>query len=210
MGMRLGLDVGTNSIGWTLVDPDRGRIIDAGVRIFSNGRDPKSGESLAVDRRDARAARRRRDRYLGRRSTFLEALVRHGLMPADADEARLMASKDPYALRARALDEALTPHEVGRALFHLNQRRGFKSNRKADRKSKEGEDGKIESGAKALDAAMKDAGARTLGEFLAGRETKRVRMGGDNQTYDFYPQRRHVEAEFEAIWAAQAPYHSGR
>lgn len=162
-----------------------------------------------MDRRDARAARRRRDRYLGRRSTFLEALVRHGLMPADADEARLMASKDPYALRARALDEALTPHEVGRALFHLNQRRGFKSNRKADRKSKEGEDGKIESGAKALDAAMKDAGARTLGEFLAGRETKRVRMGGDNQTYDFYPQRRHVEAEFEAIWAAQAPYHSG-
>lgn len=209
MGTRLGVDVGTSSIGWCLVDVETGRIIDLGSRIFSDGRDPKSGASLAVDRRDARAMRRRRDRYLGRRSAFLEALIEHGLMPADADEARLVAAKDPYDLRRRALDERLEPHEIGRALFHLNQRRGFKSNRKADRKSKDGEDGKIESGAKALDAAMKEAGARTLGEFLAGRETKRVRMGGENQAYDFYPQRRHVEDEFAAIWAEQAPHHLG-
>lgn len=207
MTTRLGLDVGTSSVGWALIDTDSERLIDAGVRIFSDGRDPKSGASLAVDRRDARAARRRRDRYLGRRSAFLAALIRHELMSADADEARLIAAKDPYVLRVRALDEALTAHEVGRALFHLNQRRGFKSNRKADRKSKEGEDGKIESGAKALDVALQAAGARTLGEFLAGRETKRVRLGGENQAYDFYPQRRHVEAEFEAIWEAQAPHH---
>lgn len=207
MTARLGLDVGTNSIGWALIDTDAGRIIDLGSRIFSDGRDPKSGASLAVDRRDARAARRRRDRYLGRRSAFLEGLVRHGLMPEAADEARLLAAKDPYVLRARALDEPLTPHEIGRALFHLNQRRGFKSNRKAERGRKENEDGKIESGAKALDAAMAEAGARTLGEFLNGRTTRRVRMGGESQIYDFYPQRRHVEAEFAALWAAQAPHH---
>lgn len=205
MKTRLGLDVGTNSIGWALITEDR--IIDLGVRIFSNGRDPQSGASLAVDRRDARAARRRRDRYLGRRSAFLEMLVQHGLMPADADEARLVAAKDPYGLRVRALNEALTLHEIGRALFHLNQRRGFKSNRKAERGRKENEDGKIESGAKALDAAMAEVGARTLGEFLVGRDTKRVRMGGEHQTYDFYPQRHHVEAEFATIWAAQALHH---
>jgi len=210
MTTRLGLDVGTNSIGWALIDTDAGRIIDLGSRIFSDGRDPKSGASLAVDRRDARAARRRRDRYLGRRSAFLEALIRHGLMPEAAEEARLLAAKDPYVLRARALDEPLTPHEIGRALFHLNQRRGFKSNRKAERGRKENEDGKIESGAKALDAAMAEAGARTLGEFLNGRTTRRVRMGGESQTYDFYPQRRHVEAEFAALWAAQAPHHPAR
>lgn len=213
MKTRLGIDVGTSSIGWCLVEMDeaarRGRIIDLGSRIFSDGREPKSGESLAVARRDARAMRRRRDRYLRRRSVFLEELVRFGLMPADADEARLEAAKDPYVLRLRALDEALTPYEVGRALFHLNQRRGFKSNRKAERKTKEPKDGKIESGAKDLDAAMQANGARTLGEFLAGRGTRRVRMGGENQTYDFYPQRRHVQAEFEAIWSAQARHHPG-
>jgi CRISPR-associated endonuclease Csn1 len=203
---RLGLDIGTNSIGWCLIENDK-RIIDIGVRIFADGRDPKSGASLAVDRRAARAMRRRRDRYLGRRSAFLKALVEHGLMPADADEAKLIAEIDPYVLRARALDERLEPYEIGRALFHLNQRRGFKSNRKAERKTKDNEDGKIAGGARALDQAMAENGADTLGQFLAGRETKRVRMGGENQDYDFYPQRRHVEWEFQRIWEEQAKHH---
>jgi len=202
---RLGLDIGTNSIGWCLIEDDA-RIIDIGVRIFSDGRDPQSGTSLAVDRREARSARRRRDRYIGRRSAFLDALIAHHLMPADADEAKLIAALDPYVLRAKALDEKLEPHEIGRALFHLNQRRGFKSNRKAERKSGE-EDGKIASGARALDMAMAEDGADTLGQFLARRDVKRVRMGGENQDYDFYPQRRHVEWEFQRIWKEQAKHH---
>lgn len=205
---RLGLDVGTNSIGWCLVENDK-RIVDVGVRIFADGRDPKSGASLAVDRRAARAMRRRRDRYLGRRSAFLRTLIEHDLMPAGADEARLVAERDPYELRARALHERLDPYEIGRALFHLNQRRGFKSNRRAERKQKDGEDGKIASGARALDQAMAEAGSDTLGQFLAGRNEKRVRMHGESQQYDFYPQRRHVEYEFERIWDAQAGYHPG-
>jgi CRISPR-associated endonuclease Csn1 len=224
---RLGLDIGTNSIGWCLTEEDS-RIVDLGVRIFADGRDPKSGASLAVDRREARAMRRRRDRYLGRRSAFLEALVEHGLMPSDADEAKLLAEGKherwrntdgkfpaalPYELRARALDKRLEPYEIGRALFHLDQRRGFKSNRKAERKQKDGEDGKIASGAKALDKRMRDSGSRTLGEFLHKRllahEHARVRMGSDNQSYDFYPERRHVEDEFHEIWNAQAPHHPG-
>jgi CRISPR-associated endonuclease Csn1 len=206
MARRLGLDIGTNSIGWCLTEDDS-RIVDIGARIFSDGRDPKSGASLAVDRRDARSARRRRDRYIGRRSAFLDALVTHGLMPADADEAKEIAALDPYTLRTRALTEPLTPHEIGRALFHLNQRRGFKSNRKAERKTKDAQDGKIATAAQALDHAMADAGADTLGEFLHGLETKRVRMNGENQAYDFYPQRRHVEYEFGRIWEEQAGHH---
>ncbi len=206
---RLGLDIGTNSIGWCLVEEEgeSSRIVDIGVRIFSDGRDPKSGASLAVDRRAARAMRRRRDRYLGRRAAFLQTLKRFGLLPADESEAKVLADRDPYELRVRALDERLEPYEIGRALFHLKQRRGFKSNRKAERKSKDNEDGKIASGARALDQAMAESGAETLGQFLAGRETKRVRMGSDAQGYDFYPQRRHVEHEFDTIWERQRPHH---
>lgn len=208
---RLGLDIGTNSIGWCLVDEENGAIIDIGVRIFSDGRDPQSGTSLAVDRREARGARRRRDRYLGRRSAFFDMLVAHGLMPADTDEAKLIAEKNPYDLRARALDEQLAPHEIGRVLFHLNQRRGFKSNRKAERKSGDNEDGKIATGAQALDRAMAEAGTDTLGQFLAMRLAQglsaRVRMDSDNQGYDFYPQRRHIEYEFGRIWEEQAKFH---
>jgi CRISPR-associated endonuclease Csn1 len=203
---RLGLDIGTNSIGWCLIE-DGARIVDIGVRIFSDGRDPKSGATLAVDRRLARSMRRRRDRYLGRRSAFLRTLVELGLMSADADEARLIAERDPYDLRNRALSERLEPFEIGRALFHLNVRRGFQSNRKAERKSKPGEEGKIAGGAEALDRAMRDVGAATLGHFLAGREAKRVRLSGENQEYDFYPQRRHVEDEFDKIWKAQGEHH---
>ncbi|WP_324750070.1 type II CRISPR RNA-guided endonuclease Cas9 [Sphingomonas sp. LY54] len=203
---RLGLDIGTNSIGWCLIEGDS-KIVDIGVRIFADGRDPKSGASLAIDRRAARAMRRRRDRYLGRRSAFLRALVEHGLMPVDTVEAKLTAERDPYKLRARALHERLDPHEIGRAFFHLNQRRGFKSNRKAERRQKDNEDGKIAGGAKALDQAMAEVGADTLGQFLAGRSEKRVRMNGESQEYDFYPQRRHVEYEFARIWEAQAAHH---
>ena len=206
MATRLGLDIGTNSIGWCLYDGDT--IRDIGVRIFSDGRDPKSGASLAVDRRDARAMRRRRDRYVRRRSALLEALIETGLMPRDAEVAQALTGFDPYALRADALDKSLSPHLLGRALFHLNQRRGFKSNRKAERKAgddKEG--GKIATGAKALDMAMREAGARTYGEFLAGRDAKRVRMRAEGDGYDFYPERRHLEAEFDAIWAAQSAHH---
>lgn len=212
MVTRLGLDIGTNSIGWCLFTLDgQGKpvgIRDIGVRIFSDGRDPKSGASLAVDRRDARAMRRRRDRYVRRRSALLEALINTGLMPANAQDAKALAGCNPYALRAEALDGPLNPHQLGRVLFHMNQRRGFKSNRKAERKAgddKEG--GKIAGGAKALDLAMHEAGARTYGEFLAGRDAKRVRMLAEADGYDFYPERRHLEAEFDAIWAAQAAYH---
>ena len=218
MTMRLGLDIGTNSIGWCLYDGDS--IRDIGVRIFSDGREPSklavsgSGTPLAVKRREARGARRRRDRYIGRRSAMLRELRRHGLLPGDPEQAKALETQDPYALRVRALDEKLEPHQIGRALFHLNQRRGFKSNRKAERTSKAGEDGKIATATKLLDEEMQRMGARTLGEFLVKRDSefegaagKRVRMRADSKAYDFYPDRRHVLDEFCAIWEKQKAWH---
>jgi CRISPR-associated endonuclease Csn1 len=160
MTTRLGLDVGTNSIGWCLYDGDT--IRDMGVRIFSDGRDAKTGASLAVDRRAARAMRRRRDRYLRRRTVLLDALVEIGLMPKDRADAKRVGGLDPYPLRAKGVTEKLRAHEFGRVLFHLNQRRGFKSNRKTDRDPNE--EGKIAGGAKALDDRL---AGRTYGQFLA-------------------------------------------
>ena len=166
----LGLDLGTNSLGWAVLETygepgqsDHGRILASGARIFSQsemaGRDPQSKASLAVARREARGARRRRDRYVKRRRRLLELLAECGLMPAadDARKALVRASEDGeggdlsasiYALRTRALDAALTPHEIGRVIFHLNQRRGFKSNRKAD--SNDAEQGMIATAISAL------------------------------------------------------------
>lgn len=225
MATTLGIDLGAASLGWALLEDDR-RIIGLGVIIFSAaagaGRDPQSGAPLAEGRREARAARRRRDRFIARRSALLGKLIELGLLPGDPApghgrrrnepvpnaETRALAEVDPYDLRRRALSEALTPHEVGRAIFHLNTRRGFKSNRKADRGRNEPESGKIAIAGQALTEAM---GKRTLGQFLADRldveQPARVRMGGENQGYDFYPQRSHLEDEFDRIWLAQERHH---
>ena len=84
-----------------------------------------------MERRVARGQRRRRDRYLGRRDHLMRKLIEYGLMLADSDTRKKLEQLDPYELRAAALDRPLEPHALGRALFHLDQRRGFKSNRKA-------------------------------------------------------------------------------
>jgi hypothetical protein len=92
MTYALGLDIGTNSIGWSVIGfSAKGvadRIEDIGVRIFSDGRDPKSKTSLAVERRLKRAMRRSRDRYVRRRQALLGLLVEYGLMPLDKTERR--------------------------------------------------------------------------------------------------------------------------
>ena len=111
---RLGLDLGTNSIGWCLLDLDeRGdpvSIFKTGVRIFNDERDPKSLGSLKATRREARSARRRRDRFIQCQKFLINELVRLGLMPQDKDQRQALAFKDPYPIRKRALDEQVHAH----------------------------------------------------------------------------------------------------
>ena len=174
---RLGLDLGSNSLGWFVVDLEkRGdrfepvRLGPGGVRIFPDGRDPQSKASNAVDRRMARGARKRRDRFVQRRGDLMAALIAHGLMPKDTAARKALEGLDPYALRKNAIKDALPADHIGRALFHLNQRRGFQSNRKTDGKEKE--DGAIKQAASHLDTEMKNESAKTLGAFLAGRHLR--------------------------------------
>lgn len=227
---RLGVDLGTNSIGWAALSlgangkPDG--LLDLGVRIFSDARDPQSRESNAASRRGPRGARRNRDRYLQRREQFLRTLTETGLLPEDNATRHALERMDPWILRARALTEPLDPHEVGRALFHLQQRRGFKSNRLTDKGSDE--KGAVESGATALRDDMDAGDAATLGELKGRlRQTiaeenhslpKRARSAmplarvrshseGAKMVYDYYPMREMIEQEFDAIWQAQARHH---
>lgn len=216
MAYRLGLDLGTNSIGWCLLnlnqqgEPDR--LIRLGVRIFPDGRKPKDGTSLAVDRRLARQMRKRRDRFLRRRRRLLDALIRYGLMPADPVERKKLVTLDPYILRKRGLDESLSRAEFGRALFHLNQRRGFRSNRKVD-KGADDEAGKIRSAVTATRGLLDREKARTIGEWLARRHEQRepvrarLRGLGAKATYDLYVDRDMIAHEFDALWEKQRPNH---
>lgn len=60
------------------------------------------------------------------------ALIRHGLMPESREERKGLEIKGPYAMRARGVREGIEPCELGRALFYIDQRLGFRSDLRVD------------------------------------------------------------------------------
>lgn len=213
MPVTLGLDLGPNSVGWALVDDDEGRIVDLGVRIFPEGVDnfdTKKEKPRNEDRRLARTMRRQTRRRARRKRRVKQTLIDQDLFPAEpAEQQKLYDADDsnPYALRARALDEKISLHELGRILLHLNQRRGFKSNRKSERKGGEVKDMLAEMSE--LEQAIKASGARTYGEFL-NQKTQALDHTArelDDHLRGRHTQRDWLTEEFDLIWQAQQKHH---
>ncbi len=210
MTWRLALDMGTNSLGWAAFSLNNSGNIqhlkDSGVRIFSDGREPSSkdrvGESLAVERRIARGARRNRDRRLRRKRQLIERLIQFGLMPENKGERKTLENLDPYRLRAEALERALTPHELGRCLFHFSQRRGFLSNRKSD--GDDEEKGKIKP---KISELRKELGDRTLGQWLYNRRLDGLSTRFRGEEGDLYADRAMYVQEFDQIRKNQKEHH---
>lgn len=201
--LALGLDLGTNSIGWALIEHDSDGepcgLAVCGVRIFQDTVEAKTGIPKNQSRRAARAARRLIARRRRRKDKLLNLLVHGGLLPQNMEERQILLTDnktyEPYQLRKRAIDEKLQPFEFGRAIYHLGQRRGFQSNRKAASK----DDGDVKKAISLLSTEMQNAGARTLGEFLSTQPKKRSR----------YTDRGMYQEEFEKIWQAQQDHHPG-
>ena len=225
MSYRIGLDLGTSSIGWALIRLNENHapcaIIKTGVRIFSDGRNPNDGSSLAVTRREARGMRRRRDRLLKRKQRMMKTLIELGFFSSDDKTRQLEKNKNPYELRAKGLDDVLTPSEFARACFHINQRRGFKSNRKTDKK--ENDSGALKLAINTLRANLKEENCRTVGEWLYKRQcqglTVRARYRENKmpseqgktkiiKSYDLYIDRAMIEDEFDRLWDKQAQFNA--
>lgn len=193
----LGIDLGSSSIGWAMLndEPAEGKTnILAGVRVFPEGvdRDTRGFEkSRNEQRRQARGMRRQHQRKNQRKDSLRRALELAGLSG--------WSDEDPYELRRRGLDHGLTPAQFGRALYHLNQRRGFKSNRKAEARK---ETGPVYEGISLLSKAMAEDGARTLGEFLARRR-------GIERLRNRYLLRDMLVREFELLWEKQSHFLPG-
>ncbi|MDA1106608.1 MAG: type II CRISPR RNA-guided endonuclease Cas9 [Planctomycetota bacterium] len=199
-------------------------VLGMGVRIFAAGTDGdiKSGkdESRSVKRRGARMQRRQLERRARRSRNLFNELRRLGLLPGtglaesddmhatiDALDAQLRvkwvpggdhrkAQLLPYLLRAAAAERALEPHEVGRALFHLAQRRGFQSNRKESTKPEEDKElGPVKKGIATLQSAI---GSMTLGQYFATLDPNEHRIRSRWTARQMY------RDEFDRIQAAQA------
>lgn len=188
----LGLDLGISSVGWAILEEtyDSRKLIAWGSRIFEPGVEGTDndisagkGESRCAARRLKRALRKQYSRRRERKEELLELLIENGLLPENVDSAfftgidrklfalfpknehKRIGHVLPYLLRKMALDSKLEPYELGRAIYHLGQRRGYLSNRKQELKDGE-ESGKVKSGIEGLKQAISQAGARTLGEYF--------------------------------------------
>lgn len=193
-------------------------------------------ESRNKARRDARLQRRQAWRRRRRRKKVFRLLQQCGLLPAGEgstpeqrqnllnhlDRSILatpwFAAKKaaafvveplqvlPYLLRSLALDGPLEPHLIGRALYHLAQRRGFLSNRRetsaSKKKGKDDDDeGKVASDISDLRKQMDESGARTLGEYFSRLNPHEARIRTR------YTHRTMYEEEFNQIWNAQSRHH---
>jgi CRISPR-associated endonuclease Csn1 len=204
------------------------------------------GASHAAARRQARLQRRQLRRRAARHRDLYLALQSAALLPFACDRAenrhdvlnrldrdllslwrpriRQQAPdiSDPdqvlcYYLRARALEEKLGAYELGRALYHLGQRRGFKSNRREGRavlnKNREGgepERSEIKAAINGLAAELRATGM-TLGQHLAkvNPHATAIRNRKRNDIPPIWTGRSMYEEEFERIWAAQTPHYPG-
>jgi CRISPR-associated endonuclease Csn1 len=199
-------------------------VIACGARTFkagvegnlADGRDEPRG----VARRLARQQRRQAARRVQRKRRVYRALMDAGLLPQtdvvnhfgidvairDLD-VRLRAAwipvgdhrgqlTYPYQLRAAASRSQLSAEPLGRAVYHLAQRRGFLSNRKT--RAREDEEGVVKEGIADLKAEMEAAGHATLGEHFASLDP-RVRRIRNRYTH-----RGMFEREFKAIAEANA------
>ncbi|MGV9003821.1 type II CRISPR RNA-guided endonuclease Cas9 [Flavobacterium sp.] len=92
MGKILGLDLGTNSIGWAIVEDISNEIIDSGVRIFPEGVIAKTigqgdrEESKNAKRRESRQARRGFYRKRLRKIKLLRILINLNMCPLNHNE----------------------------------------------------------------------------------------------------------------------------
>lgn len=170
----VGLDIGTNSIGWALIlqdDIGQVQIIKTGVHIFPIGTnvDAQSQKETTKNeqRRSYRGASRNRYRFKLRRENLKKELASFGLLP---DFKKLFKQKghkqsyELYELRSKALKESIDLKDLGRILLLLNKYRGFESNSKVQKEDEE--TGKVKKAITELEGFIANSGAKTIGEYF--------------------------------------------
>ncbi|RGK28328.1 CRISPR-associated protein Csn1 [Prevotella sp. TF12-30] len=224
----LGIDTGTNSHGWAIVEKqaDEYHLLDKGVDIFQEGvlKTEKGKEySKAAERTAHKAARVRNYRIKLRKIRLLRILSDAHLCPplskAELSAWRLKkeypknelfmqwqatdddSEKTPYAYRHKCLHESLDFSSItdryilGRAFYHMIQRRGFLSNRKDQNGD---ETGKVKESISNLTQEMHDEGYEYLGDYFYSLYNK-----GEKIRNHYTARNEHYLAEFKAICEKQ-------
>jgi CRISPR-associated endonuclease Csn1 len=204
----IGLDLGTTSIGWALVnekenDNESSSIVGLGVRQVSLTVDEKNnyekGKAVTTnaERRTKRGMRRNLQRYKLRRKVLRDCLIENGIISEDS----VMCEDGPgttfetHRLRAKAVESEITLEEFARVLFMINKKRGYKSNRKVN----SDEEGELIDG---IDVAEKlNAENITPGQLLYRKFCRE----GKRSNIPFY--RSDLQKEFDHIVDLQSQYY---
>lgn len=230
----LGLDLGSNSLGWALLEEKEGSVckfIDLGSRIFSKAvEDGRTPTPKNVKRRDMRLGRRVLQRRARRKQRMLNYLVSLNLLPMELlnnTQPEIILNKigDPYQLRTQALDHQLTPHELGRVLLHFVARRGFLSSKKQvagdlvddpdtiayldeidKTTSKDKDEGVFKSDIAEVRNAIQDSKYRTLGEYLYHLEQGECKRNRLHEGGHLRTDRKMYQDELLQIWQKQSQY----
>ena len=230
----LGLDLGSNSLGWALFDSKNGKavnLIDAGARIFNKAVEDTKPTPKNVTRRNKRLARRVNQRRARRKQRMLNYLIKLNLLPPELKsnnqpEITLNSLGDPYQLRAKALDHPLSNYQFGRVMLHMVQRRGFLSNRKTligdmiddpdvmtvleelehqgGSTESDKEETKFKKEISELRAAISENECRSLGEYLASLDLHAVKRNRVRDGGTLRTDRQMYRDEFDLIWTTQA------
>lgn len=203
----LGLDLGTNSIGWAVVNEaenaeEKSSIVKLGVRVnpltVDEQQNFEKGKSITTnaDRTLKRSMRRNLQRYKLRRENLIEILTTSGLI----DDKTILAETDnattfqTYRLRAKAATEEISLSEFVRVLLMINKKRGYKSSRKA----KGTEDGTLIDDMKVAELLYND-------NLTPGQYCLQQLQNGKKYLPDFY--RSDLQAEFNRIWDKQKEFY---
>lgn len=223
----LGIDTGTNSLGWAIVEKqaDEYHLLDKGVNIFQEGVKIEKGieSSKAAERTAHKAARVRNYRIKLRKIRLLRILSDAHLCPplskVELSAWRLKkeypknelfmqwqstddeSEKTPYVYRHKCLHDCLDFSSVtdryilGRAFYHMIQRRGFLSNRKDQSAD---DTGKVKESISNLTQEMHDAGYEYLGDYFYSLYNE-----GEKIRNHYTARNEHYLAEFKAICEKQ-------
>lgn len=203
----LGLDLGTTSIGWALVNEaentdEKSSIIKLGVRVNPLSVDEISnfekGKSITTnaERTLKRAMRRNLQRYKLRRDNLIEILRENGFISDNTilSEQGNHSTFETYHLRASAATEKITLDQFARVLLMINKKRGYKSSRKA----KGTEDGTLIDGMEVAKKLYND-------NLTPGQYCLQLLQSGKKYLPDFY--RSDLQAEFDKVFDKQLSFY---
>ena len=136
----LGLDLGTNSIGWAVVNEaenadEVSSIVKLGVRVNPLTVDEmtnfQKGKSITTnaDRTLKRSSRRNLQRYKSRRDNLIEVLKENNLISGSTilSEKGNKSTFETFRLRAKSAREKISLEEFARVLLMINKKRGYRS-----------------------------------------------------------------------------------